>query len=124
MDRMMISQPIKPVNKLQESAVTPNIKKSGVPFNQFLQQQIEKLKFSQHALARLQLRNINLTAEQINKINDAVSKAAAKGAKEALILMDNLAMVVSVKNRTVITVVDKTDLKDNVFTNIDSAVII
>ena len=57
-------------------------------------------------------------------LKDAVNKAEAKGAKESLILMDQLALVVSVKNRTVITAVDGASLKDNVFTNIDSAVIV
>lgn len=53
-----------------------------------------------------------------------VEKAAAKGAKESLVLVDNAALVVSIKNRTVITAVDKDSLKDNVFTNIDSAVVV
>jgi flagellar operon protein len=57
-------------------------------------------------------------------LKDAVNRAEAKGAKESLILMDRLALVVSVKNRTVITAVDDQNLKDNIFTNIDSAVIV
>jgi flagellar operon protein len=60
---------------------------------------------------------------QMNRLEDAVQRAADKGSRDALVLMDDLAMVVSVKNRTVITVVDKESLKQNVFTNIDSAVI-
>ncbi|HEX3047301.1 MAG TPA: flagellar biosynthesis protein, partial [Bacillota bacterium] len=57
-------------------------------------------------------------------LRDAVNKAEAKGARESLILMDQMALVVSIKNRTVITAVDNESLKDNVFTNIDSAVIV
>ena len=53
-----------------------------------------------------------------------VDKAAAKGCKESLVLVDNAALVVSIKNRTVITAVDKESLTDNVFTNIDSAVVV
>jgi flagellar operon protein len=53
-----------------------------------------------------------------------VEKAAAKGAKESLVLVDEAALVVSIKNKTVITAVDKSALKDNVFTNIDSAIIV
>jgi flagellar operon protein len=56
-------------------------------------------------------------------LQGAVQRAASKGARDALVLMDDLAMVVSVTNRTVVTVVDKDNLKQNVFTNIDSAVI-
>lgn len=124
MDKIIFSQPILPVNKQKDVSKNQNTGQKVVAFNQVLQQQIEKVKFSQHAKARLQVRNINLTPEEIDKINSAVDKAAAKGSKEALILMNNLAMVVSVKNRTVITAVDGVNLKDNVFTNIDSAVII
>lgn len=124
MDRIIFSQPILPVSKQKEVSKNQNIGQKAAGFNQVLQEQIEKVKFSQHAKARLQVRNINLTSEEIDKINMAVDKAAAKGSKEALILMNNLAMVVSVKNRTVITAVDGENLKDNVFTNIDSAVII
>ncbi len=59
----------------------------------------------------------------MERLQGAVQRAANKGSRDALVLMDNLAMVVSVKNRTVVTVVDKDNLKQNVFTNIDSAVI-
>ena len=59
----------------------------------------------------------------LDRLNGAVQRAADKGSRDALVLMDNVAMVVSVKNRTVVTVVDKDSLKQNVFTNIDSAVI-
>jgi flagellar operon protein len=58
------------------------------------------------------------------KIEDAVERASQKGANESLLLMDDLAFIVSVKNRTVITVIDGQHLKDNVFTNIDSAIIV
>lgn len=82
------------------------------------------LKFSAHALKRLETRQIKLDAADLAQIKEAVGKAEAKGARESLILMDRLALVVSVKNRTVITAVDDYNLKDNVFTNIDSAVIV
>ena len=57
-------------------------------------------------------------------MENAVGKAREKGARDSLILMDNLALVVSIKNNTVITAVDEQSLKENVFTNIDSAVIV
>jgi flagellar operon protein len=60
----------------------------------------------------------------VAKINSAVDKAAAKGAKESLILMQDMALIVSVPNRTVVTAMDKQSMQDNVFTQIDSAVII
>lgn len=84
----------------------------------------EPLKFSAHALARLQSRNITLSPQDVEKLNVMTDKAAAKGAKQSLFMMRDIAMVVSVKNRVVITAVDHESMKDNVFTNIDSAAII
>jgi flagellar operon protein len=81
------------------------------------------LRFSAHAQTRLQSRQISLQQDDMERLQGAVQRAANKGSRDALVLMDNLAMVVSVKNRTVVTVVDKDNLKQNVFTNIDSAVI-
>jgi flagellar operon protein len=81
------------------------------------------VRFSAHAQTRLQSRQIALDGTQMDRLEGAVQKAAGKGSRDALVLMDDLAMVVSVTNRTVVTVVDKENLKQNVFTNIDSAVI-
>jgi len=82
------------------------------------------VRFSAHATARLQSRNIALSNEDVAKINAMTDKAAAKGAKQSLFLLRDVAMVVSVTNRTVITAVDRNSLKDNIFTNIDSAAVI
>lgn len=94
-------------------------------FGQILDQKINgELKFSQHARDRLKSRNIELSDGELLKLQDAVSKARQKGARDSLILMQDLALVVSVKNNTVVTAVDGQNLKENIFTNIDSAVII
>ncbi len=94
-------------------------------FQQILDQKLTtELKFSQHAQERLKARNIELGSEAMEQLQGAVSKARAKGARESLVLMGDLALVVSVKNSTVITAVDGDSMRDNVFTNIDSAVII
>ena len=85
---------------------------------------VEPLKFSAHAMQRLQSRNISLTTDDVAKMNVMADKAAAKGAKNSLFIMRDVAMVVSIKNRTVITAVDSDSMKENVFTNIDSAAII
>jgi flagellar operon protein len=79
--------------------------------------------FSAHAQTRLQSRQIVMRPDHIARLQSAVGRAEAKGSKDTLVLMDDMALVVSVKNRTVVTVVDKANLKQNVFTNIDSAVI-
>jgi len=125
-DKILIprSIPLTPVSP--RLPVKPAEQNKAAGFGQILEQQIQKgkaVQFSQHALQRLELRNIHLTDADYHKINQAVDKAAGKGAKESLVLLDNRAFVVSVRNRTVITVVDEANLKENVFTNIDSAVI-
>jgi len=81
------------------------------------------LEFSSHAIDRLQKRNLTVSAEQLSRLNNAVNKASDKGAKESLIMVDNLAMIVSITNRKVITAMDVAGMKENVITNIDSAVI-
>ena len=110
---------------------TPSVQTSQKPeqaqggFDKLLQEKISEysgVKFSKHAELRLQSRNIHLSSMQKEKINQAVKKAEAKGVKDTLVLMDNLAFVVNVKNKTVITAVNGNELQENVFTHIDGAV--
>jgi len=68
-------------------------------------------------------RGIAMSPEQLTRLNQAVSSVEAKGSRDSLVLLDDNALVVSVKNQTVVTVVDREALKGNVFTNIDSAII-
>jgi flagellar operon protein len=84
----------------------------------------DRLKVSGHAKTRLASRNIELDQKAWDRVMSGVEKAAAKGAKESLVMVDDIALVVSIKNRTVITAVDKDSLKENVFTNIDSAIVV
>lgn len=81
------------------------------------------IKWSAHASARLVQRGIELTSEQHARLETAVDKAVAKGAKDSLVLLDDNALVVSAQNRTVITALGMHQARENVFTNIDSAVI-
>ncbi len=80
--------------------------------------------FSKHAQERLFSRDIKLSEESLNRIADAIDKAQTKGARETLILSDEAALIVSVKNRTVITAFDRDNLRQGVVTSIDSAVIL
>ena len=96
----------------------------GEAFRTALQQAQGGVKFSAHAQARLQSRHIELDAEALRRVENAVDRAAEKGSRESLLLMDDVALIVSVRNRTVITAIDKENLKENVFTNIDSAVVL
>lgn len=82
------------------------------------------VQFSNHAIERMSRRGIQLTPDEIDRLNYAVGKAQEKGARDTLVLMDNKAFIVSIKNKMVVTVMDKTNLKENVFTNIDSTVVV
>lgn len=99
---------------------TPNAV-DGADFSSLLQ---DRLKVSNHAKTRLSSRDLQLDGDKWQRVMDGVEKAAAKGAKESLVMVDDVALVVSVRNRTVITAVGQDQLKDNVFTNIDSAIIV
>jgi flagellar operon protein len=81
------------------------------------------LSFSKHALARVERRGIELDQGTLGRLSQGVQRAASKGSRDSLVLVDGTAFVVSVSNRTVITAVGSEHMKDNVFTNIDSAVI-
>ncbi len=91
-------------------------------FSKMLEQRL--LTFSNHAEQRLEQRGIRLQPEQLVKLSNAVDKAEQKGAKDSLLFMKDLAFIVNVKSRTVITALSGTAMKDNVFTQIDSAVIV
>ena len=83
----------------------------------------EELKFSKHAVNRLNDRNIELTQEQVQRLKQGKIEASEKGIRDSLILIDQLAFIVNVPNNTVVTAMDQTENKSNVFTNIDGAVI-
>lgn len=81
------------------------------------------LKFSRHAKVRLADRNIELSAEQLDRLNQGAKKAGQKGIKDSLVIVDELAFIVNVPNSTVVTAMDSTETNENVFTNISGAVI-
>lgn len=117
------------INQLQDeyfgrsgSRVTKN--DVGISFQEILNQKTgAPVKFSKHATNRLADRNINLTGDQLNRLNEGTRKAGAKGIQESLVLVDELAFIVNVPNNTVITAKDQDETNENVFTNIDGAVI-
>lgn len=122
-NKIFITEPIRPITPKTESVSTA--KSTGsTDFNKVLANKLNEIKFSSHAQQRLKSRNIEFGSAELQKLQDAVSKAREKGARDSLILMNDLALIVSVKNNTVITAVNGDSLKENVFTNIDSAVVI
>lgn len=104
---------------------TLNSPEPGLSFKEILDsKQFEKtnsLKFSKHANQRLATRNINLSAEQMERLENGTTKAREKGIRESLVMVDDMAFIVNVRNNTVITAVGDSD--GSIFTNIDGAVI-
>ena len=94
----------------------------GLSFQEILEQK-SSVKFSKHAAGRLLDRNISLTDEQLERLNDGAKKAEQKGIKDSLVIVDELAFIVNVPNNTVVTAMDSTETAENVFTNINGAVI-
>jgi flagellar operon protein len=92
-------------------------------FKTVLQEELGSLKFSKHAQERLVARNIALDDRDIASLNHAVSRAGEKGGKDSLVFLRDMAFIVNIQNRTVVTAMDSERLRSNVFTNIDSAVV-
>ncbi|NLM44834.1 MAG: flagellar protein [Clostridiales bacterium] len=103
---------------------TPTLNNDFADILQSKISQREAIKFSKHAQERLISRNVKLTQEDITKIDKAVEKAAKKGVKDTLILLGNTAFIANVKSKTIITAATEETLKENMFTNIDGAIIL
>ena len=115
--------PAVPPGQINRKAVAPS--PTAIPGQKSFQDILQdKLRFSHHAELRLQQRGIKLDSQQLTQLESAIAKADAKGAKESLVVFKDVALIVNVKNRTVVTAMDGNQMKDNVFTQIDSAVII
>ena len=118
---------VQPVQSAPVTQVPARTTAGALSFGQVLEQKLgqdAEIKFSAHAQQRLSSRNIDLSADDLVRLRQGIAQAAAKGSRESLLLKDDVAFVVSIKNNTVITAVDAASMKGNVFTNIDSAVIV
>lgn len=122
------NRPIQSIHQIVETRKPVSgkeIRSTGDDFSSILNQKLQEardVKMSKHAMLRLEARNINLDANQVERLKNAVDKAQAKGVRDTLVVVDNVAFVVNVNARTVITAVNQSELKENVFTNIDGAV--
>jgi flagellar operon protein len=106
-------EPVKPA-----SAVKPV---QGPSFTETLGN-VQGVRFSTHAQNRLQSRQISLNSENVNRLSDAIDKAEKRGGKSSLVMVDDLAFIVNVQSRTVVTALDKNQRGEGVFTQIDSVV--
>lgn len=114
------------LNRKSTDAQNPE---SSISFEEILKQKQDvtvcsELKFSKHAQVRLNDRNINLSEEQSERLESGVRKAGEKGIHESLVILDSLAFIVNVPNKTVVTAMEQNEKQDNIFTNIDGAVIV
>jgi flagellar operon protein len=119
-----IAGPVAPVPGAATRANVAPI--NGPSFAELLAQRsgaTESLKFSRHALTRLQQRGIELAGPTLQRLSEGVQRAAGKGSRDSVVFLDGTAFVVSVANNTVITAVGSEHMREHVFTNIDSAVI-
>lgn len=106
---------------------TPVKTTDGKSFQEILertQNGSREVRFSKHAMQRLSNRNIELTENQMERLQEGTSKASQKGIKESLVLVDQLAFIVNIPNNTVVTAMQQNETDENIFTNIDGAVII
>lgn len=121
--------------QLQESATGQrgrvasgqNLTEEGFSFQEVLQKKVlaeDNLRFSKHASTRLRQRGIDLTDGQLERLMDGTRKAGQKGIRDSLVIVDELAFIVNIPNSTVVTAMDSKDAVENIFTNIDGAVII
>ncbi|HWP51413.1 MAG TPA: TIGR02530 family flagellar biosynthesis protein [Clostridia bacterium] len=109
------------------SSSTASTQSDSLSFQELLQQQLQQnagVEFSKHAVSRVAQRNIELTDDNLERLNQGVKIAQEKGLDATLILIDKTAFIVSAQNNKVITTVGESDLTGNVFTNIDGTVII
>jgi len=127
-DRLMINRPLKPSTRTdkqnQVNKKTESQQQSS--FKDILTSKLEeesKLSFSKHAKNRIISRDIELTKNNLQQLEKGVEKLKNKGAKDSLVFLNKVAYIVSVENDTVITAIDDENVKENVFTNIDSAVL-
>lgn len=113
---------------LNQTPKTQTAKQMGsLSFQEILEQASglgKEVRFSKHASNRLNTRNIELTDGQMERLNEGAKKAQAKGIKDSLVLVDSLAFIVNVPSSTVVTAMEQSEAQENIFTNIDGAVII
>ena len=125
-DSIFFPQPIQTPTRQTPTKPQERAVGGDSPFARVLENKLphQAVRFSQHAQERLKARGINLTETDMKKLAGAVDSVAQKGGKESLVMLGDAAFVVSVKNRTVVTAMDRAHMQGNVFTNIDSAVIV
>lgn len=113
--------PLQPTIPLPPKTTTKAVENS---FSAHLEQASKQLKLSKHASERLQQRQIMITDHEWHNVSTKVQEASLKGVKNPLVLMEQAALIISAKNSTVITAMDRTEAKEQIFTNIDGTIVL
>ncbi|HRP02590.1 MAG TPA: TIGR02530 family flagellar biosynthesis protein [Candidatus Kapabacteria bacterium] len=120
-----VSVPFMPVTGVDKSPKHSTIQsnpKVTAPFSEIFKEELGKVKFSGHALDRMNSREINLNEHDLQRLENAVNKAEEKNARDSLVMMDNKAFIVNIPNRTVVTMLTNDKMNEHIITQIDSAV--
>lgn len=104
------------------TSIPPKHHKAQVPFKEVLTNQ-EPLKLSKHATERLQKRNIHISEALWQKVGEKVQEARSKGVTDSLVVLNNATLLVSAKNNTVVTALDRNEVDSRIFTNINGAIL-
>ncbi len=122
---MVADQLIQTLTRIQPVGTTPTdpVGQQAGRAASVTKQDAEGLTFSRHLNDRINRRSIELDGDKISRLSSAVDRAAGKGARDSVVLLDDLAVLVNVSNRTVLTAIETGKMRDGVFTNIDSVVV-
>lgn len=120
-------QPLEPKKTIVPKQELPGKSGKIQNFSEVLQEKLKTnqgVNFSAHAMSRIEQRNLNISMEELSRLDNGLQKLEDKGSQNSLVLVDDTAYIVSVKNRIVVTALDKTEAVNNVYTNIDSVAIV
>lgn len=125
MNRINI-QPIPFHPNLTNVSKTKTDQPSNTKFSQLLEQytSVEPLKISKHATERMNARDIQISDTEWSVIEEKIAEAKTKGVNQPLVLLDHAALIVSAKNNTVITALDRSETQQQLFTNIDGTIVL
>jgi flagellar operon protein len=117
------TQQLGPGGLPRPAAPAPVRPAGGPSFQEALRGAAQGVQFSNHAQKRIDRRDLDIDAARMNRLNSAIDRAAERGARNSVVMLDDLAVVVDIRDRKVVTAIDAAQGKERVFTNIDSVVI-
>ena len=115
------------VNALKLSHASVQTQKTDERFSTLLKEELDRsegVRFSKHAAQRVAERGIEVSDRLMSDLNQAVEKAKAKGARVVVIIGKDGAFIVNFPHNLIVTTMNGNEMKENIFTNIDSAVLL